>query len=198
MKALGEALAAWVAERGVHDDVSGVPLRTLWLGAPADHSNARPSRLRPAGEVPTPVSRRARTEDLVVASSLHFASAAGYGEKSARSRNLMMGGIALLAGVLAWKIAFSPVGPAAAAYSALAVPVPVPTPVVTATVAPIASAPAAVKPAAIKPAAPRVLVAKPIHAPVRAPAPLATATPDAGAAPMSPAVEPVMTPGEGS
>jgi len=186
MKALGEALSAWVGERGIHEDVSGVPLRTLWLGASPEHSNARQSQLHPAGEIPTPVARRARTEDLSVESSIHFASSAGYGEKSPRSRNLVMGGLALLAGVLAWKIALSPVGPATAASSGdtasaaamittasvappIAVPVPTPVVVPTPTAAPSASAiaPAVIRTAAV--VAPKAAVAKPYRAPVRAP-----------------------------
>ncbi len=178
MKTLGQALSAWVEKRGVLEDVSGVPLRTLWLSAAPDHAKARPSRLRPAGEVPTPVSRRARTEDVGVSSSVHFASAAGYGEPSSRSRNIVMGGIALLAAVLAWKIALSPVGPSTAASAArdsaspaaliTAAPVAVPPPAAS-TVAPVAPiTPPAVATTAT-PAAPKAAVAKPVRAPVRAP-----------------------------
>jgi serine/threonine protein kinase len=185
MKTLGQALSAWGEARGVFEDVSGVPLRTLWLSAPTDHSKSRSSRLPPAGAIPTPVSRRARTEDVGITSSVHFASTAGYGEPSSRSRNAVMGGIAILAAVLAWKIALSPVGPATAAAvqdsaspAALitAAPVAVPPPAAS-TAAPVApiTAPAVTTTAA--PAAPKATVAKPVRAPVRAPTTTANTAP---------------------
>ena len=123
------------------------------------------------------MSRRARTEDVGVSSSVHFASAAGYGEPSSRARNIVMGGIALLAAALAWKIALSPVGPSTAAAARdsaspaaliTAAPVAVPPPAAS-TVAPVApiTPPAVTTTAA--PAAPKAAVAKPVRAPVRAP-----------------------------
>ena len=196
MKALGEALSAWAAGRDVLEDVSGVPLRTLWLSAPLPHAQPRASRLPPLGGVPTPATRRARTEDLSVASSVHFASAAGYGEPHSRSRNLVMGGVALLVGVLAWKIALSPVGPATASASSLnnaspaalitAAPVAAPPPAASIvapaaalTAAPSASvkAPAVIKKAAL--AAPKAVAAKTVRAPVvaKAPSTIVAATP---------------------
>jgi eukaryotic-like serine/threonine-protein kinase len=209
MRALGEALSDWLVERGVAEDVSGVPLRALWLGAPPAHVAGRSERpFAGEGMMRPSVPMRARSEAPVVTSAALFAEIGGRATPPAsRSRYLVMTGLALLTGALAWKIAFSPVnGPAMAAAGDTAPPAAL----VTANIVPmqpppaptVAPTPPVTLPAAVmttRPAAPRAAAPAPVkygRAAVRAPAPApaapVTAVPLPSAAP-TPAPAPVAT-----
>jgi eukaryotic-like serine/threonine-protein kinase len=163
MRAVGEALADWLASRGVAEDVSGVPLRALWIGAPPLGAPIR--KVRPAaGESPPPQSpRRARSEEPVVASSALFSEVTGGSQTPApKARYLVLAGMALLAGALVWKVGLSSAKP-----SAMAATVGATAPAAMMTVAPT-SAPEAPPPGPVASHSPPVIV--PVALPV-APAP---------------------------
>ncbi len=110
MRALGEALSDWLVERGVAEDISGVPLRALWLGAPEGRVAGRSERpFAGEGMIRASIPMRARSEAPVVTSAALFAEVDGTAPAASRSRYFIMTGLALLTGALAWKIAFSPV-----------------------------------------------------------------------------------------
>ncbi|MEP7125608.1 MAG: serine/threonine-protein kinase [Byssovorax sp.] len=204
MRDVGEALTDWLASRGVAEDVSGVPLRALWLGAPPSRRMVEaPRPLAGAGGRRIDSPFRARSEEPVVAPSALFSEVSGVpAPKSPRSRYAVMAGLALLTGALAWKIAFSSVAapthaasvdaaPPAAAMTAAAAPPPpaaapeppppAPTPVTSAAIV----APAAVSAAPIPThVAPKSTTAKWGKVPAK-PAVIATATPVAPPAPAS-------------
>jgi serine/threonine-protein kinase len=164
MRDLGEALTAWLAARGVAEDVSGVPLRALWLDAPPSRRMVEaPRPLAGAGGRRIDSPFRARSEEPVVATSALFSEVSGVpGPKSPRSRYAVMAGLALLTGALAWKIAFSGGAPAAAASIEVAPPAPMitaaPTPPPPAAPTPtqaaliVAAQPAIIAPVAVAPA----------------------------------------------
>ncbi len=195
MRAMGEALTDWLSTRGVAEDVSGVPLRALWLGAPPSRRLLdAPRPLAGAGGKRIDSPFRAHSEEPVVANSALFSEVSGNSTPSSpRSRNAVMVGLALLTGALAWKIAFSSGAPAAVAASADAAPTPAmvtaaptlppPAPVVPS----VAATPEITAPAAVSAtpsgtlAAPRNAAAKWGKVPVRAPVPATSATPAAPA-----------------
>jgi serine/threonine-protein kinase len=201
MRDLGEALTEWLAARGVAEDVSGVPLRALWLGAPPSRRAIdvpRPLAGAGSGRIDSPF--RARSEEPVVASSALFSEVTGRpGPAAPRSRYVVMAGLGLLTAALAWKIAFSPgahaaaasnidAAPAAAMVTAAPAPAPPPAP---SAIAPIASAravavvapePVVAAPIVAHPA-PKTVAAKWGKVPTSAPAPHASAAPVVPAAP---------------
>ena len=77
MRAVGEALTDWLAARGVTEDISGVPLRSLWLGAPPPRTpGLAPRQIAGAGgRIDSPF--RARSEEPVVANSALFSEVSG-------------------------------------------------------------------------------------------------------------------------
>jgi eukaryotic-like serine/threonine-protein kinase len=187
MRALGEALSDWLSARGVGEDISGVPLRALWLGAPPAHAPSRSGR--PYAEdrmIRASVPMRAFSEAPVVSNAALFAEVSGGSAPPAsRSRYFVMTGLAMLTAALAWKIAFSPVSspiaagmgdsaPPAALVTAVAVPLPPPAP--TMAPPPPVTVPAAVtttRPAA--PAAPKATASKYVRPTARSPQPPASA-----------------------
>ncbi|MEO5726126.1 MAG: protein kinase, partial [Byssovorax sp.] len=197
MRELGEALSDWLTARGVGEDVSGVPLRALWLGAPPVHATSRTGRpLAGEGMVRRSVPMRALSEAPVVSNAAIFSEIGGGAAPAAsRSRYFVMAGLALLTAALSWKIAFSPVtapalagmgdsSPPAALVTAWGVPLPPPMPAVAPT-PPVAVSAATPTPSAAAPAAPKATAGKYGRLPVRTPlaptsattSPYATPTP---------------------
>ena len=204
MRDVGEALTAWLASRGVAEDISGVPLRALWLDAPPSRRTATPRPLAGAGGRRIDSPFRARSEEPVVATSALFSEVSGTPSPNApRSRYVVMAGLALLTGALAWKIAFSssaapaqaaPVDAAPPAAMITAAPTP-PPPAPTVAAPSAITAPAAVSaaPIAAAPVAPKNAPANWGKVPVRAPAKAASTTavaPAPAPAPSSDGIKP--------
>jgi serine/threonine-protein kinase len=198
MRDLGEALTEWLSARGVAEDISGVPLRALWLDAPPSRrmiEAPRPLVGASGRRIDSPF--RARSEEPVVATSALFSEVSGaQSPRAPRSRYVVMAGLALLTGALAWKIAFLPVAAPAQAATIDAAPpaammtaAPTPPPAAVAVAAP----PAIIAPAAVSAAptaassAPKAATPKWGKVPVRAAAP----APSASATPVVPAQAPI-------
>jgi serine/threonine-protein kinase len=213
MRALGEALTEWLAKRGVAEDISGVPLRALWISSPSSQALGpapRPLAGAGGGRIDSPF--RTRSEEPVVANTAIFSEVSGKQRPaSPRSRYAVMVGLALLTGALAWKIAFSSgsapalaasvdAAPPAAMMTATATAIAAPTPAPPAPIVPPVAEPAkAAAPAPVVPAAsaapvrkwgkvvPRAAASAASSAPVAAPPPAADGTKNTGtAAPASP------------
>ena len=198
IRAMGEALTDWLSARGVAEDVSGVPLRALWLEEPVSRrGGAAPKPLAGAGGRRIDSPFRAQSEEPVVANSMLFSEISGSSAPAtSRSRYAVMAGLALLTAALAWKIAFSSVAPPALAASVDAAPpaamvtaAPIPPP--PAPIVPVVAAPAeTAAPVAIvaapsaMPAAPKSASAKWGKVPVRAPSTVASASPVVPPAPI--------------
>ena len=191
MRAIGEALTEWLHARGVAEDISGVPLRALWLAAPVSRRpGVAPKPLAGAGGRRIDSPFRARSEEPVVSNARLFSEVSGapLAERS-RSRYVVMAGLALLTGALAWKIAFSSVAPVSTAASAE--PAPPAAIVVAAPLPPVAAPAVVVAPDTVSTApsaalaAPRSAPAKWGKVPARTPVAAPSATPVAEPAPIS-------------
>ena len=202
MRALGEALSNWLTERGVEEDISGVPLRALWLDAPPVNATGRTGRpLAGEGVIRRSIPMRALSEAPVVSNAVLFSEIGGGASPAgSRSRYFVMAGLAMLTAALSWKIAFSPVtaqagagdsSPPAALVTARGVPLPPPMPTVAPTPQVAVSA-AKPTPSAAAPAAPKPTVDKYGRPPVRTPLPPTSATPSPYATP-TPAPAPTPT-----
>ena len=146
MTELGEALALWLYEHGVKEDISGNSVRALWLDGtlpgsrPAVRTGGSDRALPPASGVPTVVASL-RAFSRVKLRVLHYRR-----RMFRRWRSLALGLACVLAGVLvtlAFTSSGSP-GPVAALPAVLP-PVPAPAPTL-AMAAPPPSAPEAAKP----------------------------------------------------
>jgi serine/threonine-protein kinase len=161
MTELGEALALWLYEHGIKEDLSGNSVRAVWLDSPLSGvSNALPPSVGPARTRSVTSNRAGRTGETVDTAARRASIAAANKAFDSRRRLHVLGvglGSALIAGLLA--LVFTPKRvksvsaaepPAVATHSVAAPNPPAPT---QALVAPPETAAAAIAENAAKPPA---------------------------------------------